>query len=64
MNEHEIKGKGKQAGGKAEELAGKVTGNEETEARGRGRQAEGKVQETAGSVMDKVRDFARKITGG
>ena len=63
MDKDELKGEGKQAEGKAREMAGKVTGNEDQEAEGRAKQAEGKAQETLGEVKDKVKDFGRKVTG-
>jgi uncharacterized protein YjbJ (UPF0337 family) len=50
------KGRAKQAGGKAKEVAGKVTGDEELEARGKADQIKGKAQETAGKVKEKVKD--------
>jgi uncharacterized protein YjbJ (UPF0337 family) len=49
-------GRGKEAGGKVKETAGKVTGDKNLEADGKGDQGKGKVQETFGKVKEKVKD--------
>ena len=50
MNKDELKGKIKDAAGRAEREVGKATGDMKTEARGILRQAEGKVQKAFGKV--------------
>jgi uncharacterized protein YjbJ (UPF0337 family) len=50
-----VSGQGDKAKGKAKEIAGKMTGNEDLEAEGRGQHATGKVKEAAGDVTDKAR---------
>jgi uncharacterized protein YjbJ (UPF0337 family) len=54
-------GRAKQAGGKVQEVAGRMTDNEEQEAEGLKKQAEGNVQEKWGEAKDKGRDLADKV---
>jgi uncharacterized protein YjbJ (UPF0337 family) len=54
-------GRGKQAGGKVQEVAGRVTGNEDQEMEGLEKQAEGNMQEKWGEVKDKAKDVADKV---
>jgi uncharacterized protein YjbJ (UPF0337 family) len=63
VDKEELKAKGKQAQGKAQEYAGKVTGDEEQEAEGRAKNMEGDIQEKAGDLADKARELGRKVTG-
>lgn len=51
-----VKGKMKQAEGKAQDAVGDVTGNVDDDAAGKAKQAEGKLQEGVGKVKDAVRD--------
>ena len=46
------------AKGKAKEITGKVTGNDELEAEGRTQHAKGKVQEKAGELRDSAKGTA------
>ena len=59
MNKDQIKGGVKDAAGKVQEQAGKLTGNKEQQAKGIGKQAAGKVQKGVGDVKDAVKN-ARK----
>ncbi len=58
-----VEGAAKDMGGKVQETAGKMTGNESMEARGRGKQVEGKVQKTFGGAKDKMKDIGNKVRG-
>jgi len=60
MNRNQVKGALKDAAGKVQEGAGRVTGNRSQEAKGLGRQAAGKVQKGVGDAVEAVRDAARK----
>lgn len=51
-----VRGKLNQAGGKAEEELGKLTGKKDLKHKGQAHQAKGKVQDTAGNVERKVDD--------
>ncbi|HRO34202.1 MAG TPA: CsbD family protein [Brevundimonas sp.] len=51
-----IEGAAKNLGGKAKELAGKITGDEKLKAEGKADQIEGKVQNAVGGVKDALRD--------
>lgn len=55
MGKDQVKGLGKQAEGKAKEVAGVVSGNRKLEAEGKLKQAEGKGQETVGKVKDDMK---------
>ena len=50
MNKDQAKGALKDAAGKAQETAGKVTGSTKQEAKGLTRQAEGRLQKAYGDV--------------
>lgn len=54
-----VKHAAEEAVGKAKEVAGKVTGNEELEAKGQAEQAAADAKQAA----DKVKDAAKDITG-
>jgi uncharacterized protein YjbJ (UPF0337 family) len=60
MNEHQVKGKIKEAAGETQEQLGKVTGNRDQEARGHAREQEGKVQKKAGDVKSGVEKIIRR----
>ncbi len=57
MNEDEIKGTGKKVGGTVQEVAGKLTGDDQLEGKGYVNQAVGSVQDGYGKVSDKVKDL-------
>lgn len=60
MNEHQVKGKLKEAAGEAQEQVGKMTGNREQEGKGHAREQEGKVQKKVGDVKQGVDKIIRK----
>ena len=60
MNEHQVKGKIKQATGEAQEQAGKASGNRDQQARGHAREHEGKAQKKMGDVKEGVKKIVRK----
>jgi len=60
MNEHQVKGKLKQATGEVQEQAGRVSGNRDQQARGAAREQEGKVQKKAGDVKSGLRKILRR----
>lgn len=57
MNEDEIKGTVKKAVGTVQEVAGKVTNDDQLEGKGYLNQALGTVQDGYGKVRDKVKDI-------
>ncbi len=56
MNKDQIKGRVKEATGKAEENAGQVAGNRDLEDRGTGQKIGGKVQKTYGDVKEDIKE--------
>ena len=58
-----VKNKTEELGGKAKELAGKATGNEELEAQGNVDQASGKVKEAGNKLGEKL-EAAKDAAGG
>ncbi|HYF43265.1 MAG TPA: CsbD family protein [Ramlibacter sp.] len=60
MNEHQVKGKLKEAVGDTQERVGRATGNRDQAARGQAREQEGKVQKKAGDVKQGVKKILRK----
>jgi len=54
-----IDGAAKNLGGKAKELAGKVTGDEKLKAEGKADQFSGKVQNAVGGFKDTLREDKR-----
>ena len=60
MNEHQVKGKLKEAAGETQEQVGKMTGDADQQARGHAREQEGKVQKKAGDVKEGVEKIVRK----
>ena len=61
MNKDELKGKAKDALGRAERQAGEWTDNEKLQGEGLARQAEGKVQKGVGKVKQAGEDIAKDI---
>ncbi|MCG1046423.1 CsbD family protein [Mycetohabitans rhizoxinica] len=55
MNKDQIKGVTEQVKGKANEVAGKVTGNKAHEIKGDVQQAAGKTQKTWGDAKEQVK---------
>ena len=60
MNRDQLKGAAKDAGGKIEREAGKLTGNKPQQAKGVARQAEGKLQKSVGDIKGAAREAGRK----
>jgi len=56
MDNEKWEGREDQLKGKGKEVAGKVTGDEDTEAEGKGEQMKGKVKETYGETKEKVKE--------
>lgn len=61
MNSDELKGKAKDAIGRAERQAGEWTDNEKMQGEGLARQAEGKVQKGVGKVKQAGEDAMRDL---
>ena len=61
MNKDELKGKAKDALGRAERQVGEWTDNEKMQGEGMGRQAEGKVQKGVGKVKQAGQDILRDV---
>ena len=60
MPDHDrIDGAAKTLGGKAKELAGKITGDEKLKAEGKADQVSGKIQNAVGGIKDSLRDDKR-----
>ena len=59
MNKDQVKGAAKDLGGKLQEEAGKVVGNDKLQAKGVKHQIEGKVQEHIGDLKEAIKE-ARK----
>ena len=59
MNKDQVKGAAKDLGGKIQEEAGKVVGNDKLQAKGVKHQIEGKVQEHIGDLKEAIKE-ARK----
>jgi uncharacterized protein YjbJ (UPF0337 family) len=56
MNKDQVKGALKDAAGKVQAKAGKVTGNDSQRAKGLAKQAEGKVQKGYGDLKEKAKE--------
>jgi len=56
MNKDQVKGRIKEAKGKAKEIAGKVVGNKDLERKGKIENAEGKVQAGYGDLKEDIKD--------
>lgn len=61
MNKDELKGKAKDALGRAERQAGEWTDNEKLQSEGLAKQAEGKVQKGVGKVKEAGQDMLRDL---
>lgn len=60
MNKDQIKGSVKDAVGKVQQKAGKVSGREDQEAKGLGKQAAGKLQKAVGNVKSALKDSGNR----
>ncbi len=60
MDDDRVKGSAQNMKGKAKEAAGKALGDEKLKSEGRGDQAAGKVRNAVGGVKDAIRDAGRK----
>lgn len=60
MNEHQVKGKLKEAAGEVQEHVGRATGNTDQEARGHAREMEGKLQKKGGDLKEAAEDVTKK----
>ena len=60
MNEHQVKGKLKEAAGEVQEHVGRATGDADQEARGDAKQAEGKLQKKGGDLKEAAKDILKK----
>jgi uncharacterized protein YjbJ (UPF0337 family) len=56
MNKDQIKGTAKDLGGKVQEKAGKLTGNQKQQIKGLKNQVEGKIQKGLGDVKEAFDD--------
>jgi len=61
MNKNQVKGAAKDAIGKVQEGAGKLTGNKQQQAKGLGKQAAGKAQKGVGDATEAVRNAGKKM---
>jgi uncharacterized protein YjbJ (UPF0337 family) len=59
-NKDQVKGELKDLGGKIQEEAGKLVGNNEQQAKGLKKQAEGKLQKSVGNLKETVTDAITK----
>lgn len=62
MNRDQVKGRMKEAGGKAQYKAGKAAGSLKHQAKGALRTAAGKLQKNAGDAASQARGEARRST--
>jgi uncharacterized protein YjbJ (UPF0337 family) len=60
MNEHQTKGKLKEAAGDAQKKVGKLTGDRDQQAKGSAREQEGKVQTKVGDVKQGIKKIISK----
>jgi uncharacterized protein YjbJ (UPF0337 family) len=56
MNRDQVKGRAKEAGGKAKEVAGRVTGNRTMEGKGIAKKTLGKIQKSLGDSAERSRE--------
>ena len=56
MNKDQVKGRIKEAKGKAKEIAGKVVGNKDLEQKGKIENADGKIQAGYGDLREDIKD--------
>ena len=54
MNKDQLKGSAKQAAGKVQEVAGRITGSRKQEAKGLAKQVAGKTRKAYGDVKEAV----------
>ena len=59
MNKDQVRGRVKEAEGKAKEVAGKIFGNEKLEAKGKAQKILGKAQSKFGDVKQDVKDATK-----
>ena len=59
MNKDQVKGATKDLGGKIQEEAGKLIGNEKQQAKGIKSQIEGKTQEHIGDLKEAIKDACK-----
>jgi uncharacterized protein YjbJ (UPF0337 family) len=60
MNKDQIKGTAKDLGGKVQEKAGELTGNDKQQLKGLKNQVEGKIQKAVGDVKEAFDDAKDK----
>lgn len=60
MNQHQVKGKLKEAAGATQEAAGRVTGDRDQQARGQARETSGKAQKKMGDVASGIKRIVKK----
>jgi uncharacterized protein YjbJ (UPF0337 family) len=60
MNRDQVKGRMKEAGGKIQEKAGKVTGSLKTQAKGLAKEAAGKVQKNVGDARNEAEKDSKR----
>jgi uncharacterized protein YjbJ (UPF0337 family) len=61
MNKNQVKGAAKDAMGKVQEGAGKLTGSKQQQAKGLTKQAAGKVQKGVGDATEAARNAGKKL---
>ena len=61
MDEDRVKGAAQNIRGKVKEAAGKAVGDRKLKTEGRADQAAGKIRNAVGGAKDAIRDAARKI---
>jgi uncharacterized protein YjbJ (UPF0337 family) len=61
MNKDQIEGVAKDIGGKMQETAGQLTGNEEQQVKGIANQVEGKSEKSLGDAKEAVKSVIDKI---
>jgi uncharacterized protein YjbJ (UPF0337 family) len=61
MNKDQVKGRGKEAEGKVQEIAGKVVGNKSQEAKGNVTKNLGQLQAKVGDVKQNLKDSKKGV---
>jgi uncharacterized protein YjbJ (UPF0337 family) len=56
MNEHQVKGRAEQVKGKVKEAAGRAVGNDRLRAKGEVEQVTGETRKTYGDAKERVKD--------
>lgn len=59
VNKDEMKGKGEQVKGRAQQAWGDVTGDQSDKLKGKGEEVKGKAREKLGEMKDDIRDEDR-----